>query len=246
MAVATRILTVEEITEIWWLLREPGTVRQEDIAKQFGLSVATVSRIANGKSHRTITERLESQFSTGSSAKGAIKLKSYADGQINVLALARTVKTDLYLDHDAPIYWGWYDWIGIKQCVLTDGAICWVMGDCGAEIGIKLCESGITDYPVFADQCCELAALPLLDLMRQAFDTVLSAGDCVGDVVSLAGGNHGTLQVRRKYMDACQKHKLVPYEVTGSDEFIYLVKVKRTPKGDDELLLAAAVATLQE
>jgi hypothetical protein len=246
MSVDAKTPSPEEVTEIWWLLRGPDKIRQEDIAKKYGLSSKTICRIANGKSWRSITERLEAQFRTETSVRAVVKLNPYSEEQMDVLDIARAVKNDLCLDHDAPTYWGWYDWLGKKHGVLTDGAICWLLGDQGTELGVKFASSNINEYPIFSDQCHELASLPLLDLLTQAFDDTLSFGDCLGDVVLLEGGKHGTLQIRRKYVDACNKHKLIPYEVASSDEVVYFVKVNRKPRGENELLLVAAVATLQE
>lgn len=232
----TAILTESQVVEI--LQRLDRGEYQHLIARCYGVSTKTISRIKNGETWSNITQR----YRTKDCLLPVIKITPIPIETIDLLDEIIAIKNHFGFSFEHPMHWGWFDaWDGLHS-VVSDGIIMWESADL-VSYARKLSTCNINKHPVWASYAEELPTFDLEDVMTLPVGDKLRPDTEANGAVKLVCETTAIF-LHSKFVNIAHKMKLDIRLAGQSDEFVYLTKLKPKSPVDPTHVVMACVAAM--
>jgi transcriptional regulator with XRE-family HTH domain len=209
-------------TDILEILRQRHELKRsrKDVAKAFGISTRTVTRITNGESWAEIVRVSEHKASP--KVKRINPLPRGYDKNFNELAnLKRTFGFDFY----RPIHWGTYDsWDGKRQ-VATDGIIMWLSKHL-LEKAIAISQLGDDRHPFFSGAATELDTFEISQIMDAPIGEPLTLDlDEFDGIIRYKTATGRFVFIAEKFVQIAKRVGLTFFEIENNPNYVFMVKV---------------------
>ncbi len=238
----TATLTEPQVIEV--LNRLDAGEYQHVIAKDYGVSTKTISRIKTGETWSEVSQRFRSQHPLANITHPIVHITPIPAQVIDILDEAIAIKNHFGFDFRQPLHWGWFDgWDGL-HAIVSDGIILWESADL-VSYAQRLATSGINDHPIWASQAEEMPTFDLEDILTLPVGEKLNIEMETGGVVKLS---HKRSQVflHQRFINIARKMKLDIRLAGNQERFVYLTKLKPKSPLDPMHVVIACVATMNE
>jgi len=238
----TATLTEPQVIEV--LRRLDAGEYQHVIAKDYGVSIKTISRIKTGETWNEVTQRFRSKHPLANITQPIIRLMPVKAETIDTIDTVIAIKNHFGFDFAQPIHWGWFDgWDGL-HAIASDGIILWESTDL-VHYAQHLAESQIDAHPVWANRAEELPTFDLEDIMTlpvgDKFDIELE----IDGIAKLTCNKHQAF-IQQRFINIARKMKL-DIRVAGKQEhFVYLTKQKPKSPLNTVHVVIACLATMTD
>lgn len=223
-------LSEQQVIEI--LQRLKNKELQKDIALFYGVHPKTISRIKTGKNWQWLSQQVLHPEEVLLKLAPIFDTKQYDEQYLTSLDQIVAIKNTFCLDHNKPIYWGWFDgWDG-KHAIATDGIIAWESND-------------LVNYFKNLDNTLnknakELPTIALEILFNYPLNTRANIVDEYKNSIKLSGDSK-IVFIDKKFAALVNKLSL-EYFFAGNTNLVYLVKTK---KRTDTPAIIACIAPME-
>jgi hypothetical protein len=241
-------LDSEKVEGIWKRLKRIKQGYREDsqgeIARDFGVSKKTISRISTQETWRDVTERYDYRLLNEQRAITDIPTLPSVPAELADLHDDLTQQKTLRgLSTELPLHWGWYEaWDGLHG-IATDGIVLWedlLM----VELARRAHASGISDHPIYGLNAHELPTFTLIDIMCHPLGEALRVEETFSNgVAKLATADGFVVYLQDKFVRLAKDRKLSIYSADNDPSFVFLTKFVSSRY---DPLVEAAIAAMEE